>query len=214
MLAAFAVTMPAVAADTTIVPFLIGGVALELPTPAGYCVPTGQEAAVAQLVAAADNVNVTDLTLVRCGADAQAALEDYSIIKTPTRSLLATVSRDELLAALSAEFDKPEFKEFLSKQVMPSTEKQYRDLGAEITMSGSPRPLGRDDVCAYMGGEITPADKSGKTYPTLMGGCITAVGGKVISVFRYVVPGKGKDVGALLREARALALQVRTAPAK
>jgi hypothetical protein len=81
-------------------------------------------------------------------------------------------------------------------------------------MTGSPQPLGRDDACAYMGGAITGADATGKSTTVLLGGCITSVGGKVISVFRYVGSGKGKDVGALLRESRALALQVRAVPTK
>jgi hypothetical protein len=119
---ALVVATPAVSAERASVPFMVGGVPFELPAQPGYCLPTGQVAAVTQLVAAADKANVTDVTLVRCGEDAEAALQDYTLIKTPVTALLVTMSREQVLATLAAEFDKPEFKEFVSKQVVPQTE--------------------------------------------------------------------------------------------
>jgi hypothetical protein len=214
MLAALLAIAPVKDATPPMAVFAVGTVNLEIPIPAGYCLPTGDIAAVAQVVAASDDVNVTDLTLVRCGVGSQAALEDYMIIKTPKRALVDTVTREQLLVAVGAEFDRPEFKDFIAKGVGAQAENQWKNMGVEIHFSGTPQPLGRDNVCAYLGGQLSPSDKDGKIYPTLMGGCLTSVGGKVVSVFRYVAPGKGKEVGDLLREVRALAVQIRVAPVK
>jgi hypothetical protein len=83
--------------------FRVNGVSFELPIPAGYCLPTGRDIDAVQIMAAADDRNVTHLALFRCDGRGDPAL-DYIFVKTPVTTLGATVSREGFLSAIGEVF--------------------------------------------------------------------------------------------------------------
>ena len=134
------------------VPFRIGAVELTMPLPAGFCEPSKNAAAAVQLLAAADDVNLTHLTMLPCD-DGSLSKPDYVIVKTPKTMLLATLTRETLLAELAKVFDATTYKP------LPGTndniEKRFEELvGEHPEILGAVKPLGRDDICSYMGGVL------------------------------------------------------------
>ena len=191
--------------------FRIGGVEFALPLPTGYCMPQGKQIDIAQLIAAADPNSVTHLTLVRCGVEMTTGANDYTLIKTPKTALVVAVDRPTLLKSLGAEFDNPETLKYLQSDAFDK--KVSEDLGKVIPgkpqFAGDIKPLGRDDVCAYLGG-TTKVEGNGASYSQAVGTCITSIGKRVVVVNRYGVRTDSAGVVALLRQARALALTIKT----
>ncbi|MDH7972610.1 hypothetical protein QH494_10490 [Sphingomonas sp. AR_OL41] len=215
-LIAMALALPVVApapapAPPPSVDFSVGGVALTMPLPPGYCIPTGRDAAVAQLVAAGDKGAVTHATLKQCDGSIGAGVNDYTLIKTPTSMLMPVVDRPTLIKELGAEFDNPVAVADMNTGDAGADLSQV--LGTKVEIKGLIKPLGHDDVCAYMGGQVNVTG-AGISYLQPTGVCITSVGGKVVTIARY-----GKDlapaaIATLLRAARAIALSMRTVRAK
>ena len=201
---------PAPAAQDTI-DFSVADVALTMKLPAGYCLPTGRGAAVAQLVANGDPNAVTHATLYRCGVEPGTGANDYTLIKTPRSMLDATIDRPALIREMGAQFDNPLTVAALAKTDAGAD--VSRALGTKVEITGEVKPLGHDDVCAYMGGQVSVAG-AGTSYLQPAAICITSVGGKILMIARY-----GKDlaptaIATLLREARAVALTLRPAATK
>ncbi len=204
------IAAPGIAAAQEKIAISIGGVELEAPMPAGYCLPTGKNKAAADLLAAADTENVTHASLFRCDQMATEAGpgNDYYLLKTPRRALVATVSRPELIAGLAREFGKAEWQEGGTKAAS-LTEKASGSISetfnARVEVKGSFSPRGTDADCVYMGGEAT-VSMPDISYPIQAGACLTSVGNKMITVYTYDDP-KGSDgVVRLMRRAQALAM--------
>lgn len=190
--------------------FSIGKVVLTMPVPAGYCIPTGEDAALAQLVAAGDKNAVTHATLRRCGVKTTAGANDYTLIKTPVSMLVPVIDRAALIKELGSAFDNP-----VAVAELAATTRNgdagadlSKVLGTKIEIKGAITPLGHDDVCAYMGGQVAVSG-AGTSYLQPTGVCITSIGGKMVTIARY-----GKDlapaaIATLLRGARAIALSMR-----
>jgi hypothetical protein len=205
--------LAAVPEEPVTIGFMVGTASFELPTPSTYCVPVGKEAAVAQLMAAGDNLNVTMVTLFSCKTEGPRE-KDYTLIKTPKNLLMATVSLSDLLANVGAEFDKPEFKKFLKDDVgIQSSAALGETIGANVKVSSGLQPLGKDDVCAYLGGTISITVGS-KSYDQPVAACITVVEGRVLTTYRYGPDASVAGVAALAKQARALALTIRPSPIK
>ena len=190
--------------------FRVGGVELQAPIPAGYCMPAGTEVDVAQLLAAGDDQNVTHLTLVRCrapGAPERTGLgSDYILVKTPKQALLVEIGRDQMLAAMGQAFENPALAEALAsgKPAEDAEKSLSRVIGDKIDLSGNVVPLGRDDVCAYLGG-IVNVSTSTQSYRISLGACMTAVGGRLLAIYRYG-PDEGQaGVARLLVKAKEFA---------
>lgn len=190
--------------------FRLGGVAFKLPLPSGYCLPRELQVDVAQMVAAGDTQNVTDLTLFPCTAPVSGpglgALKDYILIKTPKEALLAQVSREELLQGLGEAFENPAFTEALASGKFAKDAGQGVSdvVGTKVDLSGNVAPRGKDDLCAYVGGTmaVTSAIKS---YTLSVGACITSVGGRILTVYWYGPDEGPASVARLLLKAKALA---------
>ena len=196
--------------EKTVATFRFSGTSFSLPIPDGYCLPTGMGVDVAQILAAGDNDNVTHLMLNRCGPRSQEAIDDdYILIKTPKRALLASVDRKSLLDAVGVEFDKPDFAAALAREdFTDGVEKSLEEtLGSKIDIGGALKPLGKDDICAYLGGtlEITTSKLA---YKISVAGCITSVANRIVTLYWYG-PDKGAPgIASLITRVRALAAKV------
>src|SRR3954468_23012087 len=131
--------------------FRIAGAGFEMPLPAGYCLPTGKAVDGAQITAAGDRDNVTDLTLVSCTGE---PFSSYILIKTPTTVLTLDINREQALKGLGEAFDAPDFKQKLaSGELLRDSGKGVSDaLGQRVDLVGEVKPLGKDEACAYVGG--------------------------------------------------------------
>jgi hypothetical protein len=208
MLIAFAA--PAAAQSTG--SFRLGGMQFTVPIPAGYCLPSGSNIEVAQLLAAADDRNVTHLTLYRCGQSG-AAITDYILIKTPIEALLIRASREQLLQALGAEFQGPLGSAAGAEALTNQAESRVSSvLGAEVNLTGVVRPLGLDSFCAYMGGTMQVTSSLGN-YTGSLGMCMTAVSERMVTINWYGADGGSAGVAELLRRSRQLAERITATPA-
>jgi len=190
--------------------FRISGVGFEMPIPTGYCLPSGKGGDVAQLMAAADQQNVTHLTLLACQDDWG---KDYILVKTPSQALLVDVGREEALKALAAALDTPALKEqFSSGKLVTDAGKGMSDvLGRKVDLVGEIKPVGRDEACVYLAGttEVKTADVS---YRIAVGGCITVVGRRMLTLYVYGSDTGAAGVAALVARSRRLMETIRVAP--
>lgn len=161
----------------------VGTVALEMIPPTGFCAPATPEAkAGAQLTAAMDQDNMTLSTLIPCGATKMDG-PDYFLVKAPNAALAATYERETFMAELEKAMALPTFADpsTTNSRVEQNIEKV---IGQRPDLTGGVKPLGRDKVCVYMGGvmSLTSGDIS---YSRAITACMTIVGGKIITIYRY-----------------------------
>ena len=187
--------------------FNVGGVELILPLPDDYCLPvTAAEIGGAQILAAGDTTNVTHLQIGRCDIAQPNARFDYTLVKTPRSVLAATVGRSSLIAGVGDEFNNPvTLANFDFGKAGADVSVAF---GKTVTLAGAIKPLGRDDMCAYLGGVIDV--KTGDmAYAQAVGACITAVGGRVVIVYRYGPDNTPAGVAKLVVEAKSVAGSIR-----
>lgn len=213
MLAMASIVSPeGVLAEQT-VSFRFGGMEFETHIPDGYCLPRGRDIDVAQLRAAADDQNVTHLTLYRC--QEAGVRRDYILIKTPNAALPLRLPRQSFLAGVGEAFDSgPLRSDLASGEMVRQVEDRVSSvIGREVDLTGSIRPLGRDDVCAYLGGTMQ-VSSSTLTYSVSLGTCITVVSNRVITINWYGPDNGSAGIADLLRHSRRLAeqIQARRAP--
>lgn len=191
--------------------FNIGTVTVEAPLPPGFCLPTGSAVAKADLGVKSDPENQTHATFYACAQMQNPTITDYFLIKTPKNLLDYPMTREAVLASLTAEMTDPNFSaEKLSSEAGSKATKSISEAsGRPTSVSTDIRPLGRDKDCAYMGG-LVAADTNGTIFSLNVGGCITAVGDRVLMVFRYSKGTVPAAAAALLPEARKLAMAMRT----
>ena len=198
---AFAQSPPVVAPMT----FRVGGVELKFVLPEGYCLPIDKYIDIAQLTSAADDVNVTDLTLYHCDAN---GITDASqlLIKTPKNLLLTDVGRREALDGLGAAFDKPEFASALASGSIDSeaSKSMAKVFGDNLTVKSQITPLGKDDICAYLGGALS-GSANNESYTGAFAACMTVVKTRFLVVYVYGPYAGAQSVIALVPKAKAVA---------
>jgi len=189
--------------------FRVGPVAFDLPVPAGFCLPQGEDAAAAQLIAASDRDNVTHASLLQC--DEKRRWVDYFLIKTPTTALVATMTNDAFQRAAEPELAKG----FNSDEITASVSKDVSEtVQSKIDLKGQIVFLGKDETCLYLGAVFDVTGANGTAYTLAMAQCMTVVGGKMLSIYRYGEGKDGKAVEALKPSAKALAQAIRPAAAQ
>lgn len=202
---------PAIAAESPRASFSINNIRFSLEIPPGYCEPEGAEIEAARVLAAGDQLNVTHLTLIPCESGASASA-DYILIKTPAVVLGATVQRGEFLQMLGDAFANTELMANLtSDRVFAESGRGVSEaFGTEVDLSGSIRPLGRDDMCGYIGGAVRVSSAAGD-YNVSFGACLTAISGRIMSVYWYGPDRGSAGIADLLIKAKGLAQRIRPA---
>lgn len=197
----------AAAQTSTTVDFSIGTVRLQARLPAGFCIPTGAAATAAQRVAAGDPEQETVLTLYPCSDMRGQGVAEYYLVKVPKTALNSPTTRAEMIAQVTAELTDPNFSaERLSENASRDASKSVTEAQGQSTeIRTDLRPLGRDKDCAYMGGRVD-LSTSTQRLSALVGGCISAVGGRMIFIFRYGPGNFVPDSAKLLPKTRELLL--------
>lgn len=204
LLALSLVAAPAISQGDRTATFQIGDQAFKWTLSADFCLPTGSDATFAQTLAQADKQSLTSLTVVGCeGAN---RFEHYAIFKSPTAYLLSNIERPAILASLGAQFDKPELIAALnSGTVDEGVKKRFAEgIGIDVNVKSSFAPMGRDDVCAYLGGQ-SHYEAGGESARAAFVACLTTVKKRVISINVYE---RFVDVGTIAKlvpQAKAIA---------
>lgn len=166
--------------------------------------------AAAQLLAAADTANVTHLTINAC--DPQARWTDYFIVKTPVTLLSATITNEAFQKAMEPVFAK---RVDTTKAIADTGKRTSEILQTETEIKGNIVPVGKDETCIYFGGVIDVTQPTQAiSYTLAVVGCMTVIGGKVVTVYRY---GRGTDiehVKVLMPSARLFANGIKESPAR
>ena len=180
--------------------FRVGTVEFTTALPAGYCAVDGKQAAVAQMLAASDNRNVTHLTAVSCDADK--AWKDYFILKTPNELLAVSTTTAELQQAIG-----PALKAAQSAASLDEASKSVsRTMGSPVQIKGEVLGYGQDANCVYLGAVLDmAAPERGIAYTLAMSGCMTVVAGKVVTIYRYAPGTTDADIRKLMPSVRAFA---------
>jgi hypothetical protein len=211
-LAVVATQTPAVAQESA--SFRFAGMQFEVPLPAGYCVPRGEDVDSAQVLAAADPGNVTHLTLVPCRPGEGPGAAEYILIKTPVQALTVRIGREQFLSGMEAAFrDGPfnsaAFRESINADAARNLERVTR---TPVNLGGIVRPLGLDATCAYLGGTVE-VRSPGANFQRAVGICMTAISDRPLNINWYG-PDRGSDgVADLLVRSRALAERITATPA-
>ncbi len=203
-LAAMFAVMPTAALAANPVNFAVGDVAITGSSPEGYCTPTGRAKLAADLLATGDRENLTPAMFVRCELrdSAKDMKYDYYLIKSP-RAAMPPMTRADFIAMMVRELALPAYQD--GDATFGAVEEGLSDaMGTKVDLSGAIKPRGNDNVCIYLGGEVTVTSAIA-TYPIAVGGCGTIVGGKMLFVYSYDDPAKPNSVAVQLRRARALA---------
>lgn len=206
LICAVCIVPQAAAEESNTANFRIGGVELSLPVPVGYCQPAGNRVDIAQIMAAADSLNVTHTTIFKCE---DAKMLDYVILKTPIQALLPSIDRAEFLRIATSEFSKPETLAALSNDKIEKEVSQGFEnvLNQKVSIESQIGYRGGDDACIYLGGYASYTNIP-EPYTIALGMCMTTVEKKVVSVNVYGPPKDSGDVARLMARAREIALSI------
>jgi hypothetical protein len=214
---AIAATMPGTAAAQEVLTIEFPGVMLSAPIPEGYCLPTGEAKASAELMSTADTQNATHAILLRCehrstGTDES---KDYYLIKSPRHALTTAVPRAKLLAEMAQHFGRAEWQ-MGGQASRDASTLVNRDLSEKLdapaSVGGDFGGRGTDADCAYIGGEAT-VSLGDISFPIQGGSCMTSVGDRIVTVYAYDSPKGPGGIERLMRKARDLAMSLTVVPA-
>ncbi len=202
-LAAAVTAMPAWAQGSgATAAFKIDTVSYAVPIPAGLCLPTSaKDVESANYAASLDKENVTLLTLYPCDGDRTS----YLLVKTPTAFVsapvtLATIIDDPYFAAPREPEKLPQVEQTLENAVTERT-------GKAVEVTSAVRGMGHDDLCGYIGGTVSA---NGGAIHVSLGGCMTVVGGRALTIFFYAPGNDPATVQQLMAKARKFGTTVKT----
>lgn len=195
---------PAGAQEKRVSTFAVGEQSFHWDLPVRYCLPVGNDAAVSSAIDKADKQNVTLLTAVSC--EGTNHFEHYVLFKTPATALLASIGRPQMLASLGAEFDKPELIASLNSGKVDETVKKglAEGAGIDVNVQSSFAPMGRDDTCAYLGGQSNYAAPDGTSARVAFVACLTVVKQKVLTLIVYERFVDAGTIAKLVPQAKAI----------
>ncbi|MBA15271.1 MAG: hypothetical protein CMN73_02840 [Sphingomonas sp.] len=180
--------------------FSVGALHFEMRMPDGYCLPRGAAADAAALAEAADPQNITLLALYPCASES-AGDTDYYMIKIPRNLVTTPVPLEEMLPAMRALFQDPEFSASLNSSAGNAAGSVSDVAGTDVSIRSALKSSGVDDRCAYISGTIRTIG-GGADYTLSVAACMTVAGSRVMTIYRYSDPGRDPDtLKPVVREA-------------
>ena len=202
--------LAAVAAVVTAasITFVIDGVRVSVPVPAGYCEPKGDLAASVREFHAADTRNITHLTLIRCDQmDREHDWTDYVLVKSPRIASGKEIPRTTFLQMLGEAVKGDAFTKKLESGDLEREieEKLSGYSGQKVDVSTAIRPLGADDTCVYFGMAAGYTYGDGPTEVKIGTTCMTTVSNRVVFLYWYGSRARGDSISSLIARVRGLA---------
>ena len=191
-------------APANTVPFAIGGTGFEVPLPAGYCLPTGDDLENARWAAEQDGANATPVDVERCGTFG----EDYILIKHPRDIAPITVEKSVFLGYVQDMLQTQHGMDEVRQAADQAGAEMNENTGGEIQM-GAPdiRYAGADEDCVYLTGTI-PLTAGGTSSVARVGTCFTLVGATHMVVHSYDFRPNGASFETLTARSGAVARSV------
>jgi hypothetical protein len=149
--------------------------------------------------------NVPDVVMMPCGAKDEDATDMFTI--TVDRKGGGSREKAALLDFLARTLPAVPGETDLSAE--PGTtivEKISTRLARRVRSEAGIRPLGVDDMCAYVGGRIDDAGGAAVSGS----GCTTVIAGYIVQVSRYRAGADPAQVAATIPQVKALAISIRT----
>ncbi len=184
--------------------FRLAGDTIAVPEPQGFCEPQGAYIDFAQALAAADNKNLTLLTLYNCAEmTSGGAVAHYALVKTPTAAITQRATRDELLKAMG-DIPKSELTTaLLNEQVQKEMgENASKVFGRNVAFAGKIVPIDKDEAAFYMGGLITVKTNSGESTGVVVV-AMTTIKGHILTYNLYGPGGGTTEIATVLKQAKS-----------
>ena len=190
--------------------FRVGDRELTMPVPGSYCEPSGQAAAVAQVIASADKANTTVATFNACNRNPSVSpFDEYVLLKVVNGALLGHFEKTDTLNQIDPVFQSPDMPKF-SDQAQADVEKGFGEvLGQKPVMTFKISYMGRDSDCIYLFGNGT-VGLNGTTGRGIMVGCMTVAASKLLTVYSYRFT-PGSKVADVKAQALAIARSINAA---
>ena len=160
----------------------VGEVSLRVPFPAGYCPPEGLQKSVFQQLAAMDGQNVSLLSLDVCGG--KDPHHRYLVLKAPIRAMNTTVDRTAIINEVSQEADQSDTEAKLKDTSEAVGAAKTSATGVDTKIAIQNQTHSHDDVCFYFAATMTTSSSNASEVQA-MTGCMTVVGGKLISLYAF-----------------------------
>ena len=198
--------MPSPSRSAQLTWFQIGNVNYTVPIPSGYCL--GQDVNRSEKSTNEDANPQTHMlvVIIRCHPKNLEEKSDYSVISIPKPLESSFVSRDMILSRFGGSGPANVNFQALERDMS-------RTFGGDVQIDGRPRRVGHDDLCAFQIGAITVnirrSDKDVKVAASV-GSCLTAIGGRAMTISRYNASRPSPDFPRLLREAEDLARSIQS----
>lgn len=190
--------------------FSIGSVAMEVPAPDGFCLPTKQAAAVLQMHDRLDPVNATLAIFLPCAKADDPSSADFFVIKSPRAMTNTPVTRSQLIKTLREQSSAlGDSERILSDDDETAiNENAKENVGVDPKVKTDLRVMGTDEDCVYMGGTVLVAAVE-PAATSVVGVCISAIGNRMFAAYRFIPGSQMKEARPLLPLARKLAMSVR-----
>ena len=193
----------AAAPSERFVTFNVMGDDVRTPIPDGLCEVRDRYVALAQMLAAGDEQNLTFMTLYDCAAmDRGESSANYILIKAPRTSLRVKVERPELLEAMGA-IPPSELAAVLDGDTIDaSANKSLNEvLGLEGEIKSNIQPVDRDTSGYYLAG-VLKMQVDEQAHTSVVAVAITSIKGHVLSYNVYNDGDKPADIAAVLNRAK------------
>jgi hypothetical protein len=184
--------------------FRLAGDEIAVPMPAGLCDPKGGYVDGAQAVAAADNDNITLITLYDCAEMARGEHPShYAMIKAPKSGLSKRATREELVKGMG-DIPKTNFTDKIQRDKLTEVGGNVsKVLGEDVAFTGNIAPIDKDDLAFYLGGVVGLSLAGDAPQNVSVVVAVTAVKGHIISYNFYGPGDRISDVAAVLRRAKS-----------
>lgn len=184
--------------------FRLAGDEIVVPMPAGFCDPTGGYIDGAQAVAAADNDNLTLITLYDCAEMARGEHPShYAMIKAPKSGLSKRVSRGELVKGMG-DIPQNTFTDQIQKEKLTEVGRNVSKVfGEDAALTGSIAPIDKDDLAFYLGGVLGLSVAGDTPQNVSVVVALTTVKDHIVSYNFYGPGARVSDVATVLRRTKA-----------
>ena len=191
---------------STVATFDIGGVSFRFRVPDGFCLPNDRNLKRYQGALAFNDMNTVFVTAYKRNGG-KFSYDGTIYISSPDLTLAMQFNRKGLLDSLGDEFNKPENLAWMESGGPDniSSKDLSKAFGPGISVKSRMKPMGRDNVCAYLGGGSVTFRNDKNLGSANVGTCITVVQKKLIQITVAGTKGDPSNLISLLRETKSIA---------
>lgn len=181
--------------------FSIEGESYSFTVPEGFCLPQGEEARRARVIASWDSQNHTPVDIQRCGSFGVS----YTLIKSPRGFPPVRTTRSAFIAQVTNELN----TENIQRGVQRGQDDVSRGSGGQVKVdAGDYGYSGADNACVYLSGNIAVTMANGAKGNARGATCVTLVGTRSMAIHSYDYDPNGASFAELRARSRAVATSI------